>query len=98
MVEGKTKSGYKFKIDEDILQDWNIVKAIADLDSGDESRALRGTVGFVNGVLGDKETEFVEHIRKKHKGKCTTEMIYTEISDMISAVNQLKNSQSSQGS
>ena len=47
MIEGKTKSGFKFKIDERILSDWRLVDAIGLSESDDASEQIRGVRNLV---------------------------------------------------
>lgn len=95
MLEGKTKSGFKFKIDESILDDWSVFTAIADMDSGDASKVLRGTVAYVNLVLGDKAKDLEEHIRKKNGGRCPSSLITAEVTEIMNSAKELKNSSTS---
>ena len=97
-MKGKTKSGFKFDVNEAVIDDWETMKAIADMDSGDASKVLRGTVKFVNMVLGEDEKDLVEHIRKKNKGACPQDAMYNEVMEIIDSFKEIKNSQSSQGS
>ena len=97
-MKGKTKSGFKFDVNEAVLEDWEVMKAIADMDSGDASRILRGTVKFVGMVLGDEEEALVKHIRSKNKGACSQDDMYNEVMEIIDSIKEIKNSQSSQGS
>ena len=76
MVKGKTKSGFKFEIDENKLNEWDVFEAIADMSSGDAQRMVQGTVTFVNTVLGDDKTALFEFIRKKNKGYRLKKGIY----------------------
>ena len=97
-MKGKTKSGFKFDVNEAVLEDWEVMKAIADMDSGDASRVLRGTVKFVSMVLGDEEEALVKHIRSKNKGACSQDAMFNEVMEIIDSLKEIKNSQSSQGS
>ena len=97
-MKGKTKSGFKFDVNDAVVDDWETMKAIADMDSGDASRVLQGTVKFVNMVLGDNEAALVEHIRSKNNGVCSQESMFNEVMEIIDSMKEIKNSQSSQGS
>lgn len=98
MIEGKTKSGFKYKIDESILEDWSVFEAIADMDSKDASKVLKGTTDFVNLVLSDEKSRMIEHIRKKNGGKCSVQMMTHEVNEIVSGAKEIKNSSSSQDS
>lgn len=96
-MKGKTKSGFKFDVNEAMLDDWETVKAIADMDSGDASRSIQGIVKFVGMILGDDEKLLVDHIRGKNNGACPREVMFEEVVEIINSVKEIKNSQSSQG-
>lgn len=97
MVEGKTKSGFKFKIDERLLDEWDVFEAIADMTSGDNARIIQGTVTFTNTVLKDEKQRLIEFIRKKNKGYCPQEKMQDLITEIINTTKEIKNSESSQG-
>lgn len=97
-MKGKTKSGFKFDVNEAMIDDWETVKAIADMDSGDASRGIQGAVKFVNMVLGEEENKLIAHIRSKNGGVCPEEIMFREVKEIINSVKETKNLQSSQGS
>lgn len=97
MINGKTKSGYKFEIDERKLDEWDVFEAIADMTSGDSKRLINGTVNFVNIVFGDKKQDLIQFIRNRNNGYCPQESMQALINEIIETANELKNSQSSQG-
>ena len=97
MIEGKTKTGYKFSIDERILNDWRLLSAIALSESTDPSDQIRGAHELVSLVLGEKEKELLDFIAKKNDGYVPTEKVTEVITDILTSVRELKNSQSSEG-
>ena len=97
MAKGKTKSGFKFEIDENKLNEWDVFEAIADMSSGDAQRMVQGTVTFVNTVLGDDKTALFEFIRKKNKGYCPQDQVQFMVNEIVEAAKEIKNSSSSQG-
>ena len=98
MIKGKTKSGYKYAIDERKLDEWGVLKAIADMTSGDDRRMIRGTVNFVETVIGEDEKNLVEFVKSKNEGYCPQEAMQEIVNEIIESVKEVKNSQSSQGS
>lgn len=97
MIEGKTKSGFKYMLEESTLEDWDVFEAIADMSSNDAAKVIKGTKNFVDLVLRDDKNRLVEHIRKKNDGKCTIQMMSKEINDIVIGAKEIKNSSSSQG-
>lgn len=97
MIEGKTKSGFKYSIDESILEDWEVFEAIADMSSNDASKIIKGTKDFVDLVLNSDKKRLIEHIREKNDGKCSVQMMSKEVDDIVTGAKEIKNSLSSQG-
>lgn len=88
MTEGKTKSGFKFKINETIFKDWDF------LTLTDAIRNDGATMSEVNKlitmVLGEKGFESLkEHVRKK-LGYADHTMIENEFKEICSSA-QVKN-------
>lgn len=90
-MKGKIKNGFEFDIDETKLDDWETFKAMADMDSGDPSRILSGTVKFSEMILGDAEKDLVAHIRANNNGKCATGDIGACIMEIVEMCKDLKN-------
>lgn len=91
MKEGKTKSGFKYSVNEDALASWEFVKACSMMLSANDTEKLAGTVMYVSAVLGDQEAKLVEHIKKKNDGKCSTQDMLLEISQIVENIKSLKN-------
>ena len=51
MIEGVTKSGFHYSLDEENLNDFEVVDAIADIVSGQPSRLILGLSTFMVKVL-----------------------------------------------
>lgn len=97
-MQGKTKSGFKFDIDERILDDWYFLEAIAKADNTENPSAmLAGTVELVNLMFGENKAKLMEHIKSKHDGFAPQEAVKEEILDVIEQSKNLKNSSSSEG-
>ena len=97
MIEGKTKSGFKFSIDERILEDWRLLKAIRLSESTDPSENIRGADDLVSLVLGEKEKDLRDFIAKKNDGFVPQRFVVGAITEILTEVKELKNSQSSEG-
>ena len=92
MVEGKTKSGFKFKIDERVLDDWRLLKCIALSESKDTSEQMRGASGLVSLLLGDQEDALMDFIAKKNKGLVPATAVTETVAEILTSVKELKNS------
>ena len=91
MIEGKTKSGFKFKVDPRIQKDWRLINAIVNAQSEDATLKLQATVEMVKLILGDQEELFMNHIMNKNDGFLPMEVINTEITEIIQAIPKAKN-------
>lgn len=92
MVEGKTKNGFKYKIDERVMDDWRLLKFIAQSESSDPSEQIRGASSLVTLLLGDQEPAMMEYIAKKNKGFVPAAAVTEMITDILTSVKDLKNS------
>ena len=97
MIEGKTKAGFKFSIDERILGDWRLLSAIALSDSKDQSEQIKGTHELVTLILGDRERDLMDFIAKRNDGYVPADKVAETITEILTSVKELKNSPSSEG-
>lgn len=107
MIEGKTRSGFKFKVDENTVNDWDFMRRMSRLnaiskkaedpeDGAAQLAAFEEIDSAFQNVLGEKQFEnLLSHIRKQHNGCAKPDVVMTEWQDIISAA---KNSSSSDGS
>lgn len=91
MLEGKTKSGFKYSIDERRLRDYRVVKSISDIDSEDATTQIKGMIELSSWLMGDDMGRLEEHVRKKNDGFADVQTIYAEIFEIINSQNKLKN-------
>lgn len=92
MIEGKTKNGFKYKIDERVLDDWRLLKYIALSESNDQSEQIRGASNLVSLLLGEQEPAMMDFIAKKNKGFVPADSVIGMITDILTSVKELKNS------
>ena len=95
MIEGKTKSGFKFAIDERILSDWRLVDAIGMSESDDASEQIRGVRNLMKLILGDQADALKKHIADKNEGFVPSEQVTDLITEIITTAKEIKNSSSS---
>lgn len=82
MVSGVTKTGFEFSINEEILNDWRLAKAVAKTESKKDTERLAGTVEMVEFVLGDQEDALCNHV-KREDGIMPVESLLQELSDIM---------------
>lgn len=84
MVEGKTKSGFKFKINENILNDWDFVTLSDTLQQG--KATMKEVNALFEMVLGsDGMEKLKEHIRKKYDGIVDAIAMKDEFAEIIAS-------------
>lgn len=95
MVKGKTKSGIKFVINENIKKDVRVLMLLrkmqnADLSAEEQSDAL---FKFLEIIFGSEKnlSSFMDSVAEKNEGACTPEMMMSEINEMFEVLG-LKNS------
>lgn len=97
MIEGKIKSGFKFTIDERILDDWRLVEAIGETESEDASNVIRGMMNLSKLLLGEQADALKKHIADKNDGFIPKEVMLNALVEIVQSSRELKNSQSSEG-
>lgn len=90
-----TKSGFVCEVDEDKANDWRFVKALADCDSGDESRVLKGMAFAVPFILGeDGERKLMDYVTNE-KGLIGSDKIMKEFREVLSLIGEKQKKSSS---
>lgn len=95
MIKGKTETGFKFEVDERVLDDWRLITSIELAESNILTEKVKGVTALVHLLLGDNEPKLMEHISKKNAGFIPTDAIISELASIITTTKELKNSQSS---
>ena len=87
MIEGKTASGFEYKITEDALDDYDLLEALTDIDSGNYQKI---TV-VVDHLLGKEQKEMLKkHIREN--GRVSAKAMISEIFEILKGSQTGKNS------
>lgn len=93
-----TKSGFKFEIDERVIEDYRMIEALKKADNTDDpGEMLNGTVEVVNLVFGADKARLMEHIKGLNDGFVPTSAMREELDSVFARVKALKNSGSSRG-
>ena len=88
MIEGKTNTGFAFSLNEEVLDDYELVEALCDVDDGN----FGSIVKVVDMLLGGEQKKALkEHIRSLN-GKVSVTMMCDEVTQIFNACNDLKNS------
>lgn len=96
-MEIHTMSGFVCNINEKKAKDWRFIKAMADWDSGDESRALKGVTAALPLLLGKEgEQKLLEHVSDED-GIADIELMMSEFKEIVVLMGEeTKKSQTSQ--
>ena len=96
-MEIHTMSGFVCNVNEKKAKDWRFIKAMADWDSGDESRALKGVTAALPLLLGKEgEQKLLEHLSDED-GIADTELMMSEFKEILVLMGEeTKKSQTSQ--
>lgn len=93
MIEGITKSGFKYKYDERILDDYSLVEAITAFDKSDNKmQQVSALTNIIDLLLGDTKDDLMIHIAANNEGFRPLAAVYNEVFEIISASKDLKNS------
>ena len=84
MIKGKTKSGFNDHIDENVLQDYELLEAIAET----EKNPIFITK-VVRMLLGEDTDKVKEHVRDEN-GHVSIEKMNVEITEIFQAQKKLK--------
>ena len=81
MIEGTTKSGFKFKVKENALDDMRLLDAVAEVADGSKPLALSFVV---KQILGESRDTLYKHVAE-FDGRVPVEKINSEITEIINA-------------
>ena len=83
-MTGKTKSGFKFNIDDRILTDWRFTMALTKAQNSEGLEQLQGAQQMVALMLGEEgQAKLMEHIAKKNDGYVPAEAVMKEVQDIF---------------
>lgn len=97
MIQGKTKTGFEFTIEDEALNDMRVMDALMsldDFDDEDNGSAAKATMSMskvASLLLGKKQKEkLYKHIEASH-GKVDMTAFIEEMVDILSSNNESKN-------
>ena len=83
-MEGETKTGFKYNVDDRILTDWRFTLALTKCQNGKGIDQLAGAQEMVSLMLGnDGLNELMEHISKNNEGYVPSEAVMAEVKDIF---------------
>ncbi len=85
-IKGITKTGFKFYIDKDTIDDYEFVELVSEVD---ENPLL--IPKLIKTLLGDKQTTYLKKHVRNSKGKVTMIAMQNEIQNIFEKVGEIKN-------
>ena len=82
-MQGTTKSGYVYDIDDRIFTDWRFTSALSQIQHKESTKQLDGMHKMVELLFGDKFEEFMSHIAEQNDGFVPTEAIMADVQDIL---------------
>ena len=91
MIEGKTKSGIKYKLDERIKDDARFLYYLAKAqdDTSDMGEKSKATMGMLRLIFGSDEgvIDFMNAVAASNEGVCDFKTMLSELTEMFDALN-----------
>lgn len=87
MIKGKTKSGFKFEIDERKAQDYRFLRGFSQALKGGED-ALKGLDAFEFFVGSIQMDALIIHIAEQNDGICPSDKVILEVTEMVQAASK----------
>lgn len=85
MITGKTKSGFEFKLEDNVLDDYELIEALGELDENPLKISK-----VIDLLFGNRKNEVKEFI-KRQKGYVSTKEMSNLITEVFSAISNGKN-------
>lgn len=88
-MQGTTKSGYDYNIDERVFQDWRFVTALADCQKNRNNPLLSmaGIQDLTRLAFGKDFDKYINYIASKNDGFCPTEIVMLDINEIFKNAN-----------
>jgi len=86
MLKGKTKTGFNYKIDNEVLNDYELLELFAEVD---ENPLLVPKLVLI--ILGEEQkNKLIEHVRDE-KGRAKADKVAMELEDILTNSKETKN-------
>ena len=83
MIEGKTKSGFNFKLEDDAIDDMELLEGLIALENGNYKRLPE----TITALLGENQkTKLYDHCRSKKTGRVSAAKVMAAVGEMFKAV------------
>lgn len=87
-ITGKTKSGFIYSVNSELLNDYRVIKDIAKLDGDNDMEGITATVNLIELLLGKNGAKALEkHVTQKN-GVVPLNKMMDEIGQILSGIGQ----------
>lgn len=85
MVKGKTTTGFEFVTNEAVFNDMEVVDAIADMQTGDESAVMVATSVLITKLLGAEQKKALYNHLRNDEGRVPIEAVSNAIVEIMTS-------------
>lgn len=85
MVKGKTTTGFEFETNEAVFNDMEVVDAIADMQTGDESAVMVATSVLITKLLGAEQKKALYNHLRNDEGRVPIESVSNAIVEIMTS-------------
>lgn len=83
-MQGKTKTGFEYEVDDRILTDWRFTMALTRCQNGKGIDQLAGAQDMVSLMLGEDGLDrMMKHIAELNEGYVPAEAVMAEVQDIF---------------
>ena len=86
MISGKTSKGFEFELEDDVLDNWEILEMIQEVDSGNAQVMTR----LAPALLGPEQTKRLKDFVRQPNGVVRITDMSNALADIFASCNQLK--------
>lgn len=87
MLKGISASGFEFEIDEEVLDDWEMLELLQEIDEGKIGKLAKAIVF----LLGQRQYEKLKNFIKARDGKIKASVMIDEFTSIMNAEKEVKN-------
>lgn len=86
MIKGTTKSGFDYEISDDVVNDWELLEMLSDMDDN-----IMVVVPFAKKILGNDQYKKLKLFCKNENGVVQTDKMSETIIEIFTSQKELKN-------
>ncbi|MBR5577549.1 MAG: hypothetical protein IKW28_00975 [Lachnospiraceae bacterium] len=87
MIKGKTRSGFEFQLDENVMNNMELIEGLAAVDQGDITALPKVLVK----LLGSETKEALYNHVRSEDGRVPIDLLVEEVKEIFSASKEIKN-------